>query len=141
MEILNIIKKNLGEKIEDIKIVNPRRVYIQVPPDYIRSAADFLFNQMKFRFATASGIDEKDFMEILYHFSLDKQGVFVSLRVKLDFSKPEVDTITDIITGAKWIEREMHELLGIDFKGNNDLRSLLLSESYKGKKFPLRKND
>ena len=141
MELLKIIKKNFGKKIKDIKIVNDKRIYIEVPHDYIRTAADFLFNQMKMRFAIASGVDEKEWMEIVYHFSFDKEGVMVNLRIKFDRDKPEVDTITDIIKGAKWIEREMHELLGIDFKGNNDLRGLLLSKDYKGKKCPLRRED
>lgn len=139
MELLKIIKKNFGKKILDIKIVNEKRIYIEVPPDYIRTAADFLFNRVKLRFVIASGVDEKDWMEIVYHFSFDKNGVMINLRIKFDRNKPEVDTIADIIKGAKWIEREMHELLGIDFKGNDDMRELLLSKEYKGKEFPLRK--
>ena len=79
-------------------------------------------------------------MEILYHFSHDKEGILISFKVKLDKKKPVVDTIADIITGAKWIEREMHELLGIEFTGNDDMRFLLLSPDYKGRQFPLRKN-
>lgn len=141
MELLEIIKKNFGKKLTDIKIVNDKRVYIEVPADYLKSAAGFFFDQLKMRFAIASGIDEVDYMEIVYHFSHDKSGVMYNLKVKLDKNKPEVDTLTGIIKGTKWIEREMHELLGIDFLGNNDLRPLLLSSEYKGKKFPLRKND
>lgn len=141
MELLQIIKRNFGKKIVDIKIVNEKRIYIEVPADYIRIAVDFLFNQMKLRFVIATGIDEKDYMEILYHFSFDQKGIIISLRIKFDRDKPHVDTIADIIKGAKWIEREMHELLGLNFKGNEDLRNLLLSEDYKGREFPLRKDD
>lgn len=141
MELLEIIKKNFGKKLIETKIVNDKRIYVEVETDYLRSAAEFLFNQLKCRFCIASGVDERDYMEILYHFSLDTQGVLISLRVKFDRNKPQVDTVADIISGAKWIEREMHELLGIDFIGNEDLRNLLLSSEYKGKKYPLRKND
>jgi len=139
-EIVNLIKKSFGQKIADIKKVNDKRIYIEIPADYLRTAADFLFNQMKLRFSIASGVDEKDYLEILYHFSFDKEGVFITLRVKLDSRKPEVDTLTDIIKGTKWIERELHELMGINFINNKDLRNLLLSEDYKGKKNPLRKD-
>jgi NADH-quinone oxidoreductase subunit C len=140
MEALGIIKKNFGKKILEVKVHNEQRVYIEVPAGFLRSAAEFLFSQMKCRLSTVSGIDEKDHMEIIYHFSLDPTGVFFNLKVKADKENPAVDTVTDIIKGAKWIEREMHELLGIDFKGNEDLRPLLLSDAYKGKKFPLRKD-
>ena len=140
MEITDLIKKKFGSNVKDVKTVNERRIYIEIPPAYIREASEFLFNDMKFRFSIASGIDEADCMEILYHFSFDKEGTFVTLKVKLEKKNPEIDTISDIITGAKWIEREMHELLGIGFRGNRDLRNLLLSPDYKGKKYPLRKD-
>lgn len=140
MDFVDIIKKNFGKNILDIYIKNPKRIYIDIEPEYIRNATDFLFNQMKTRFATASAVDEKDYFEILYHFSLDKEGAFINLRVRLkDYKNPSIDTIGDLITGAKWIEREMHELMGIEFVSNEDMRHLVLSKDYKGKKFPLRK--
>ena len=141
MQVLELIKKSFGQQIKDIKIHNQRRIYIEIAPQYLRAAADFLFNKMKMRFSIASGVDEKDYFEIVYHFSLDEEGIFFNLKVKCDREKPKVDTISDIITGAKWIEREIYELLGIEFEGNNDMRPLVLSENYKGKRFPLRKDD
>ena len=140
MAILETVKEHFADNIQDVVIVNPKRVYIEIKPDYLRMASEYLFKQLELRFAIATGIDEKDYMEILYHFSYDKEGVFINLKVKLDKKKPVVDTIADIITGAKWIEREMHELLGIEFTGNDDMRFLLLSPDYKGRQFPLRKN-
>lgn len=139
MKVLDIIKKSFGRNIKDIKIVNDRRIYIEILPEYIKQATEFLFKKMKLRFVTATGIDEVNWMEIVYHFSFDKDGVFINIRVKLDRENPSVDTISDIIVGAKWIEREIYELLGINFNGNDDLRSLLLSEEYKKEKYPLRK--
>ncbi|MFH1415281.1 MAG: NADH-quinone oxidoreductase subunit C [Elusimicrobiota bacterium] len=140
-DLLNIIRKNFGKNLLEEKIHNQRRVYMEISPAFIRRASEFLFNQMKMRFATASGVDEKEWMEIVYHFSFDREGLLFNLRVKLDKKNPRVDTITDIITGAKWIERELNELFGIEFEGNDDMRNLLLSDAYKGDKHPLRKHD
>ncbi|MEA3506006.1 MAG: NADH-quinone oxidoreductase subunit C [Elusimicrobiota bacterium] len=138
-ETLDIIKKNLGKKILDIKIHNEKRVYIEISSGDIRPAAEFMFNRLKCRFAIATGTDERDYLEILYHFLFDRKGIFFTLRTKLDPEAPEIDTLTDIITGTKWIERELHELMGISFTGNDDLRNLLLSADYKGRDYPLRK--
>jgi NADH:ubiquinone oxidoreductase subunit C len=138
-ETLDIIKKNFGKKILNIKVHNKKRIYIEISPEYIKSAVEFMFNRLKCRFSIATGTDEREYIEILYHFSFDRKGIFYTLRTKIDSKKPEIETITDIIKGAKWIERELHELMGISFKGNDDLRNLLLSPDYKGRKCPLRK--
>ncbi len=138
-EILELIKKKLGKNIIEIKQPRKKRVYIEIKREALRPAADFLFNSLKCRFSTASGIDEKDFFEILYHFSLDPKGLFINLRVKTDKDRPEVETVADIIKGARWIEREMHELMGVGFKGREDLKNLLLSSDYRGPAHPLRK--
>jgi Ni,Fe-hydrogenase III component G len=51
-----------------------------------------------------------------------------------------VDSLASTIKGAAWIEREMHELLGIEFTGNQDLRRLLLSEEWPEGVYPLRRD-
>lgn len=140
MDNLGKIKKEFGKKIKNINKVNDKRIYIEIDTDFLKDAVEFLFNKMNMRFATASGVDEIDHMEIVYHFSMDKTGEIYSLVVSFDRKSPKVDTITDIVTGAKWIERELNELLGIEFEGNSDMRHLILSDDYEGRKFPLRKN-
>ncbi len=139
MELIELLEKNLGKKIKSLDRPREKRIYIEISPEDLRFAAEFLFNSMKCRFSTASGMDEEEHFEILYHFSLDSKGIFINLRVKTERKKPEVDTISDIIKGARWIEREMHELLGVNFKGNEELGNLLLSRDYRGPKHPLRK--
>jgi len=140
-DLLSIVRKNFGKNLLEEKVHNQRRVYMEIPPEFIRRASEFLFSQMKMRFAIASGVDEKEWMEIVYHFSFDREGLLLNLRVKLDKKNPRIDTIADIVTGAKWIERELNELLGIEFEGNDDMRNLLLSDAYRGSEYPLRKHD
>ncbi len=60
-------------------------------------------------------------------------------RVMLEDKKnPQIDSITPIIQGAEWIEREMWELLGINFVGHPNLVHLLLMDDWPEGKFPLR---
>ncbi|MGM0441484.1 MAG: NADH-quinone oxidoreductase subunit C [Elusimicrobiota bacterium] len=139
MQILDKIEQKFDNNIKNIDKVNDRRVYIEIDTDYLRKAARFFFDELGFRFSTATAVDEKDYMEIIYHFSYDKKGIFLNLIVKTDLDKARVDTLTDIIKGTKWIERELIELMGIEFEGNEDTENLLLSKDYRGKKYPLRK--
>ena len=57
-----------------------------------------------------------------------------------DKEDPRIDTITGLTRSAWWIEREMHELFGIHFDGNPDLRTLLLPDDWPEGVYPLRKN-
>jgi NADH-quinone oxidoreductase subunit C len=49
-----------------------------------------------------------------------------------------VGTIVAIYPGADWCEREIHEMYGIGFDGNPNLRSLYLPSGFEG--HPLRKD-
>jgi NADH-quinone oxidoreductase subunit C len=97
---------------------------------------------MRARFSIATGSDTVKGIEILYHFSFDSRGgVFISLRVLLEDKKhPCIDSLTPVFKAADWIEREIHELLGVDFKGHPKLAHLLLVEDWPEGKYPLRKD-
>lgn len=49
-----------------------------------------------------------------------------------------IDSIAAIYPGADWTEREVHEMYGIGFDGNPNLRSLYLPSGFEG--HPLRKD-
>lgn len=134
------VKGRLGNKIANWEKKNDRRFYIEVKKEDLLECARILFRDLGMRFATASGVDNPEDFEILYHFACDKEGKFFSLRVKTDRDKPEFPSITGVIEGAKWIEREMRELLGIDFPGHPGLERLLLAEDWPQGVYPLRKD-
>lgn len=140
MEILEQVKEKLGERIINIFEKNKRRYYIDIDPKDIVECADIMFKGIGCRFSIATGTDISKGIEILYHFSHDKTGKIFSLRVLLtDKKKPEIDSIAKITRGAEWIEREMWEMLGVNFKNHPDLRRLLLASDWPEGVYPLRK--
>jgi NADH:ubiquinone oxidoreductase subunit C len=90
----------------------------------------FLFHDLAARFIIASGFDNGKEIEILYHFSFDSSGDIVSLRVLLDRNKPEVDSLVPLFRGAFWIEREIWEFLGVNFREHPRLEKFLFSEDW-----------
>ena len=62
------------------------------------------------------------------------------LRVKsgVDAAEREVPTVTDLWDTANWHEREVYDMMGIDFKDHPDLRRILMWEGFPF--FPLRKD-
>jgi len=134
------VKEALGNKIVKWEKKNERRYYIEIKKEDLEEIAKMLFNDLKLRFSIASGVDTIDHFEILYHFSCDEEDKFFSLRLRLDKKKPEAPSISGIITAAKWIEREMWELLGINFVGHPGLKRLLLTDDWPKGVCPLRKD-
>jgi len=78
-------------------------------------------------------------LEVLYHFSHDATGHYYCPRVIIaDKKNPRLKSITPIVRGAEWIEREMSEMLGITFDGHPRPERLLTREHPKGLDRPLR---
>jgi NADH-quinone oxidoreductase subunit C len=76
--------------------------------------------------------------ELVYHL-LDPYG---QRRVRLKLQLAEHDLVVPTLTGlygaARFMEREVHEMYGVRFDGNDDLRPILLYEGFVG--HPLRKD-
>lgn len=143
MELFKTIRSKLGKHIlswEEKKTAP--RAYASVRPEDIVHAASVLYFDLNMRFIIASGIDTRNAIEILYHFADDASGAIVSLRVLLaDKKNLKIASLSGLFKGAAWIEREIHELLGVDFEGNLNLNHLLLAEDWPRGNFPLRRDN
>jgi len=62
------------------------------------------------------------------------------LRVKarLPGSRPVIASVTDLWSGADWLEREVYDLFGIRFEGHPNLTRILMPADWEG--YPLRKD-
>ncbi len=139
-EVLKDFKTRFGEDIIKVFDKSAKRVYIEIKPQSITKVAKYVFKDLGARFNIASGVDARHHMEILYHFTIEDIDLVITLRVKLQKPNLEIDSLAPIFEGANWIEREIHELLGINFKGHPDLRRLLLPDGWPEGVYPLRKD-
>jgi Ni,Fe-hydrogenase III component G len=128
--VIDEIKERLGDKVTRVDHPLANRAFIYVEAEDVPEAARVIFEDMKGRFATATGLDSRDYIEVLYHFPFDKQDVVVTVKTKVAKPFPEIASISPIIPAAQWIEREMHDLLGIEFKGHPDMRRLILADDW-----------
>lgn len=137
--VLDSIKQKFADKILKTEERSPLRVYIDIRPEHIRELAKGMFTEFDLRLITVTGIDTPSGIEILYHFSDDSSGQIISVRTLISDKKdPHIKSITPIITGAEWIEREIWELLGVHFDGHPNLKHLLLIDEWPEGEFPLR---
>ena len=76
--------------------------------------------------------------ELVYHFYSSEHRVRVRLKAGVAENDAKVPTLTQWYGSARYLERETHEMYGILFEGNDDLRPILLYEGFEG--HPLRKD-
>ena len=117
----------------------PRRIYLAVSPERAREAARALFERFGARFVTATGQDMGNELEALYHFCYDSVGLVINMRVRTPKSSGVLPSITPVVPAAEWIEREMRDLLGIEFEGHPRPERLILSDDWPDGVYPLRR--
>ncbi|MFC4303503.1 NADH-quinone oxidoreductase subunit C [Cohnella boryungensis] len=85
-----------------------------------------------------SGVDYETYMEVVYYpLNMDtKEGY--CLKIRTDRERPSVPSATPVWETANWNEREIYDLLGVDFPGHPDLRRIMMPDDWVG--HPLRKD-
>ena len=137
-DVIKEFKEKFKGKILGWEEKSPKRYYVTISRDDLLEIVEFIFNKQKARFIIESGIDTPHGIEILYHFSFDKLNKIVTFKILLPKKKCEVGSISILIPGASWIEREITELLGVEFLHHLDPRRLLLADDWPSGDYPLR---
>lgn len=138
--LLKNIKEQLPEAITGTSVIRDKRYLIDIQPDALLEAARHLYEHLSFRFIIASAFQSKQGFEIMYHFSDDASGSIFNLHVVLPENKPEIESLANLFSGANWIEREMHEILGITFRNHPEPEKLLSEGNWAEGVYPYRKN-
>ncbi|MGZ4123264.1 MAG: NADH-quinone oxidoreductase subunit C, partial [Tumebacillaceae bacterium] len=85
-----------------------------------------------------AGTDYKDYIEVyvnIHSFELDYD---VAFKVRTPRDNASVPSITPLFGGLNWEEREIFDLLGVNFVGHPDMRRIMLPDEWQG--HPLRKD-
>ena len=132
--------KTLKDKVISVDKTTDRRIYLTCESENAFDICRFLYEDLGCRFAIATGIDSDNYFEILYHFTYDQLGCVITVKSLIrDKEKPVVDSLANLLPAASWIEREVHDELGIEFKGHPDMRRLVLADDWPEGVYPLRK--
>src|SRR6056297_1931551 len=138
--LIENIKNHFPVDIIDTSVIKDKRVLAEINPEAIINVSEYLIETLGLRFIIASAYHTKEGIEILYHFSDDKSGNILNIHVVLPIEKPEIESLANMIPGANWIEREMHEILGITFKNHPEPEKLISEGNWAEGVYPYRKN-
>ena len=137
--VIEKFRENFNSEIIEVIKKNERRAVITIRPDAILKVAEYLYKTAGFRFIIASALHTKKGFEIHYHFSMDATGLVLNIHVILDKEKPEVESLSNIFNASNWIEREMHELFGINFLNHPNQEKLISAGNWAEGVYPYRK--
>lgn len=85
-----------------------------------------------------AGSDLETHLEVIYHILRLSDMQEYGVKIKTDRSAPSVPSVTPVWNAADWNEREIYDLLGIDFPGHPNLVRIMLPDNWSG--HPLRKD-
>jgi NADH-quinone oxidoreductase subunit C len=90
-------------------------------------------SSLNFMFLTdICGIHYPDHKEkelgVIYHLHNLQENFRIRIKSFFPKDNAEVDSITNLYSGANWMERETYDFYGITFKGHPDLRVILNME-------------
>ena len=120
----------------------PARQYVRivVPPQALEAAARALRDDLGYALLSmVTGVDYPDRIDVVYlAFNLD-HPYGVELRCPLPREElPDCPSLTSVWPGADFQEREVYDMLGVNFVGHPDLRRILTDDDFPG--HPLRKD-
>ncbi len=123
-----------------------RSLRVEVKKSAFRDAIDHICHLQEYpHLAIISSSDLGAEVELIYHFTIyyghHLEELSLGLRVKLPKSDLKIPTITDLIPGALFTERETQEMMGVEVVGIPDKRRLFLPEDFPEGVYPWRKDE
>ena len=137
-----IINSELTTKIKS-SFIKFNQIYLNINHDDLLECVTFLRSNSKTKFKQLVDLTAVDYPNNKERFKL--VYLFLShefnTRLILDFWIHEneiINSITEIYPSANWMEREVYDMYGVNFKNHPDLRRILTDYNFEG--FPLRKD-
>lgn len=132
VELLPRVRSAFQEAFPDLELevreVPVNDVVISLPASHVLQAIHLLVEQFGIvHLSTITGDHRGDDIWLLFHFW---DGCGVTLETRLPAAEPRMQTLTALMPGASFYEREVFEMFGVVFEGHPDLRPLLLPDDW-----------
>lgn len=138
-EFVKLIEEKFSPHVKG-EAANYKRAYVKIDKNYLRKVVEFMAENIEgTRFSIATGIDTRNGIEVIYHFSFNGKPLVANLKVVAEKPFPEIDTVGDIFPGTLWIEREIHDLLGVKFLNHPNLKRLVKADNVPEDVYPFRR--
>ncbi len=89
-------------------------------------------NEILFNDDTLDEIEPPARFQVLYHFLSHSLNARLRLTVRLKESDAHVPSLTPLYSGANFFEREVYDMMGINFVGHPFMHRILMPDDWKG---------
>lgn len=144
VEIVKKLKDNFSEEILWYRCFR-NECDITVKKEKIREILIYLKNTPALEFNYLVDLTAVDYLgfreprfDVVYHLMSIKNRHRIRIKAEVSEQECNISSITDIWKTADWFERECYDMFGIEFRGHQDLRRILLPNDWNG--YPLRKD-
>lgn len=142
----NAIEAVQAGAVIDGKVHNGDEVTIHVNKGEIVEIVKALRADSDLRMDMLSDITSIDYLnlarlprfDVVYHLYSLPHYHRLRLKAPVDEAECSIDTITSVWSGANFMEREIYDLMGIEFDGHPNMTRILMPENWEG--HPLRKD-
>jgi len=142
-ERLNQLKEKFGPAIVRADLPYDGRMFVYVEPQVLKAVCRYVFRDLDARYVISIGTDDRPFSGsflVFHDFAFDKDKILLSVITTADAGSPKVDSISDIIPGANWAEREIRDMFGVEPVGHPYPKRLVLPDGWPDNLHPLRKD-
>ena len=138
-ELVEQVRRDYDGELTEAGAASDRDAWVGVPPGDIQAVMRHLMEKhAPAHLSTITGLDLGESVGIIYHYAVE--GVALNVRAVVPKEEGRIDTITPVAPAAILYEREVFDLLGIEFVGHPDPRRLILPEEWPEDDHPLRRD-
>lgn len=125
------IKQSIEQRYESCLVTVPRekRIIISLPKDSLFSLIAFMKEEGFRHLSLITCVDwiEEGEFEFVYHLASYEDGIHAIVKTRIDRADPIYLSIIPLFEHAQTYEREIYEMFGVEFVGNNRLTPFLLT--------------
>ncbi|MFC1992549.1 NADH-quinone oxidoreductase subunit C [Chloroflexota bacterium] len=136
-EVAKQIKEHFPDAVSEIT-----DQAVMVKSESIFKVAEYLKNSPEFDFdylVHITAVDYYDYFELIYQLTSLNHNHSLLLKTRCySRENPALPSVVSLWRGADFQEREIYDLMGINFDGHPNLRRIVLWEGFEG--YPLRKD-
>lgn len=147
VQVRDFLKSRFGEALLGEETQGDHQFY-RVKPESLLDICQALATETKLDVRLLADITSIDWLdhanesdgrfEVLYNlYSIKNQHRFF-LSIRLAGDNPSIASVTPVWRGANWMEREVYDMMGIQFEGHPNLERILTDDDMEG--HPLRRD-
>ncbi len=115
----------------EVRVARARRIEVKLRSDLLPPLASNLKHYLGFEhlshISCVDWLEEGEF-ELVYLLWSYTHRVIVAIKIRIPRDNPQFVTIKPLWRHAETYEREIHEMYGVDFEGNENLTPFLLED-------------